>query len=498
MRRNTLLIVASLSILVLTGCSNKFWDPTQIGRFRPVPVQHVILDSLGLAEEGTADYVDAELPRPEDVIPYADDYVLHPGDRLRLNIYELLEENVPYLADVTISESGKISIPEVGVIKVAGYTEQELEEELKQILSPDILKTPIVTVTLVASDYRSYSILGTGILADTAGGRFLVPRGTDFRVLDAIATAGGCNEFNVKNIFVTRQLTEAEMENRVVNEYSSPGVSIPGLSYKSQRTKKIEEETIDFRKAEEDLLKLIAPAELPMLSFAEGDAGGNVEWVFKDGRWVPVETGNAAEPDSTQVVVEDSSAEAADNGTSEGSVRDVLPDDYTAEQDNPVRYMVRVIKIPWEALRKGDPRYNVVIKPGDVVAVPSEQIGECVVMGNVRAIGYVTMSGRPMTLMQAIAAAGGLGPLADPANVEVRRRIGDTHEEIVQVNLDKIAQGLQPDFFIKRDDTINVGTNSVNYWLYVLRNAFSANYGFSYTYSRMYYDYSGNNTVTYN
>jgi len=66
------------------------------------------------------------------------------------------------------------------------------------------------------------------------------------------------------------------------------------------------------------------------------------------------------------------------------------------------------------------------------------------------------------------------------------------------VDLQKISQGLQPDFFIKRDDTINVGTNSVNYWLYVLRNAFSANYGFSYTYSRMYYDYSGNNTITYN
>jgi hypothetical protein len=35
----------------LGGCGNKFWDPTQIGRFRPTPAVNVILDSLGVAEE---------------------------------------------------------------------------------------------------------------------------------------------------------------------------------------------------------------------------------------------------------------------------------------------------------------------------------------------------------------------------------------------------------------------------------------------------------------
>ena len=488
MQRNTLLMGAvALGCFFSSGCSNKFWDPTQIGRFRPVPVQHVILDSLGLAEEGFVSYVDAELPTPEDVIAYSDDYVLHPGDVIRLNIYELLEENIPYIADQTISESGRISIPEVGIVEAVGFTEQELEAELKQILSPDILKTPIVTVTLMSSDYRSFSILGTGLLTDTAGGRYLVPRGADFRLLDALATGGGCNEYNLSYIYITRQLSDDEIEKRVESEYMTPMVEIPGLSYRSARTKKVEDETIDFRKAEEELLKLIAPAELPVLSFAEGDATGQIEWVFKDGRWVPVEKDASGEEKETQVVV-DNPTTGENATTQDQGVRDALPKDYTAEQENPVRYMVRVIKVPWEALRKGDPRYNVVIKAGDVITVPSDQIGECVVMGNVAGEGYITLSGRPMTLMQAIAAAGGLGPQAAPENVEVRRRIGANHEEIVMVNLDKIANGTQPDFFIKKDDTINVGTNSVNYWKYVLRNAFTAQYGFSYTYTRSYQD----------
>ena len=36
---------------VLSGCSDNFWDPTQVGRFRPVPSVNVILNSLGVAEE---------------------------------------------------------------------------------------------------------------------------------------------------------------------------------------------------------------------------------------------------------------------------------------------------------------------------------------------------------------------------------------------------------------------------------------------------------------
>jgi len=148
----------------------------------------------------------------------------------------------------------------------------------------------------------------------------------------------------------------------------------------------------------------------------------------------------------------------------------------------------RLIRIPADKLLAGDPRYNIIIKPGDTIHVPVDIIGEFAIMGNVNRSGYIDITGRPMTLKMAVAAAGGLGPLASPKNVEVIRRIGTAREEIVMVNLDKIASGEQPDFFIKPNDLINVGTDVTARWRAVLRNAFRATYGFGFVYDRNFAD----------
>jgi polysaccharide export outer membrane protein len=65
------------------------------------------------------------------------------------------------------------------------------------------------------------------------------------------------------------------------------------------------------------------------------------------------------------------------------------------------------------------------------------------------------------------------------------------------VDLDKIASGEQPDFFIKPNDLINVGTHPTSRWRAILRNAFRATYGFGFVYDRnfAYRDYYG---TTYN
>ena len=148
----------------------------------------------------------------------------------------------------------------------------------------------------------------------------------------------------------------------------------------------------------------------------------------------------------------------------------------------------RIIRIPADKLLGGDPRYNIVIRPGDTIHVPVDIIGEFCIMGNVNSQGFINITGRPMTLKMAIAAAGGLGPLAWPKNCEVVRRIGKKREEIVLVNLDKIASGEQPDFFIKPNDLINVGTHPTARWRAVLRNAFRATYGFGMVYDRNFAD----------
>jgi polysaccharide export outer membrane protein len=144
--------------------------------------------------------------------------------------------------------------------------------------------------------------------------------------------------------------------------------------------------------------------------------------------------------------------------------------------------------VPADKLLSGDPRYNIVIRAGDNIHVPVDIIGEFCIMGNVNAQGFINITGRPMTLKMAIAAAGGLGPLAWPKRCEVVRRIGKKREEIVMVDLDKISAGEQPDFFIKPNDLINVGTHPTARFRAVLRNAFRATYGFGFIYDRNFAD----------
>lgn len=81
-------------LLFSVGCGNKFFDPVQIGRFRPVPAVNVILDSLGVAEETPSVWEGAEEPKPIDVVAYETDYMFKPGDFVRISIFELLQDGV--------------------------------------------------------------------------------------------------------------------------------------------------------------------------------------------------------------------------------------------------------------------------------------------------------------------------------------------------------------------------------------------------------------------
>lgn len=497
------------------GCSNKFWDPTQIGRFRSVPVQHVILDSLGVAEEDSPVYEGAEEPKPKDIVPYEQDNRFSPGDIVRISIYELLEESQPFVNDFVVTESGQISIPEVGSVQAGGLTEKQLEEEIRHILTPNILKNPAVTVILQSSQKRVFSIYGQGLIGSP--GRYAVPR-YNFRLAEAIAQAGGVSEFNVSHIYITRELSPDEVAQKF-EQIERETAKTP----KTAKSEPVEADIIDIetipaptktnnnKENEDELLEMIAPCDglgkaiiasaeltteeqLDALIAPEGtpkadstveeiaeevavdDANAKIEWIFEDGKWVPVKVAGEKEFDKTETAQE--MPEDFD------IVGEQLPD-FNNDMEA-IRQQARVIKIPYDKLVGGDPRYNIIIQQGDTISVPVDVIGECVIMGNVNAQGYIPLTGRPMTLMQAIAAAGGLGPLAAPENVEVRRRIGRKREEIVQVNLQKISEGLQPDFFIKKDDTINVGTNSTAYWKAVLRNSFRATYGFGFVYDRNY------------
>jgi polysaccharide export outer membrane protein len=169
---------------------------------------NVILDSLGVAEETRPSWEGAEDPRPIDLIAYESDYVFGSGDIVRISIFELLQAGVPFTNDYIVTESGKISIPEVGFIEVAGLTELELEEEIKRSLKPGILVDPSITVTLLRSEGLWFSVLGDGVPRPS---RYPIPR-YNFRLTDALALAGGPRQFFVSNIYVSRAVTGEEAD----------------------------------------------------------------------------------------------------------------------------------------------------------------------------------------------------------------------------------------------------------------------------------------------
>jgi polysaccharide export outer membrane protein len=668
------------------GCNNKLLDPSQVGRFRPTPAINVILDSLGVAEETPVPWQAAEDPQPGDIVSEQGDYELCRGDVIRVSIFELYAENQMVTNQYIVNESGKVSIPDVGVVQAAGLTETQFEESIRKTLSPNILKNPSVSVAMLNSEQRTFSVIGDGVAAP---GRHIIPR-NDFRLTDALAMAGGPRQFNVSNIFISRPVrsgqtaqampTTQAMEGQplqdmtpvvrggvgrparaaavsqapasqpwssrsIASERALVGMIPPGPSSPWGQGPAKADLSMDFPKAYglSGSSEVISPASFetvgaagqrprtrsdvgaskqtgravsqpnggidwvfrdgrwvavaatgqdpvstqmgpqssfqaqnrpaepysqsaaagrsnsqgsaagsPLSTADDGAEGGSVEWVFRNGKWVPVITPGPArakpQPDvqappamrpsqqpepaprtesplrpsydsgRTQIPSGTQSGPAAEGGvewvfrdgrwtavprggseTPPNRTPQFGPSDQVLPLDRPEPKTAegmtweeavrsRLIRIPTDRLLAGDPRYNVVIQPGDAIHVPVDIVGECCIMGNVNRAGYINITGRPMTLKMAIAAAGGLGPLAYPKKCEVVRRIGDKREEIVLVDLDRIASGEQPDFFIKPNDLINVGTHFTSRWRAVLRNAFRATYGFGFVYDRNFGD----------
>jgi len=578
-RRTGAGLLACALLAAVAGCNNKFFDPSQIGRFRPTPAVNVILDSLGVAEEPAVAWQDAEEPRPDDVRAIKTDYVLQPADVVTVSIYELFQEGVSVTNNYVVTETGKLSIPDVGVVQAAGLTETQLEEEIRKILSPHILREPSVTVTLVTSQQRAFSILGNGV---PAPGRYFIPR-YDFRLMDALATAQVQMQFNVSRIYVSRREGGGTAATRAAGhtpelQLQQPGMPRPADSTAATQKREIPEplEPAQKYETEREMLDLIAPQAQKACPLSEKRTGSasepwrksedvsasvlpggfrllaapsrpapprtlpqgvvqspvefgsgsptspqgrsnesrtaeRMEWIFENGQWrqVPAGTKATAQPPAAQTPPAGETEWVQRGGSwvqvpkGQGPPSPAKPPT-AVEPAGPVlplengavptdlgwdqAIQTRVIEIPTDRLLAGDPKYNVVIKPGDTIHVPVDLIGEFYITGNVNRVGVIPITGRPMTLKMAIAAAGGLGPLAMPKRVEVIRRVGAKTEEIVLVDLDKIASGEQPDFFIRPNDLINVGTDATSRWRAVLRNAFRATYGFGFVYDRNFAD----------
>jgi protein involved in polysaccharide export with SLBB domain len=149
----------------------------------------------------------------------------------------------------------------------------------------------------------------------------------------------------------------------------------------------------------------------------------------------------------------------------------------------------RIIRFDVKALQAGDPTQNVVLRDGDVVTIPSPLMGDFYMAGEVSRPGVYSLTGRKITLLQAIAASGGLTAVAVPWRTEVVRRISETEEEIIYVDLSQIARGEVPDFYVQPEDLVRVGTDQGAIYNAVHRNAYRATYGVGAVYDTNFADF---------
>jgi polysaccharide biosynthesis/export protein len=133
----------------------------------------------------------------------ADSYTLGPGDRLRVDIF-----NVPeYSGEFYVLGDGAINLPVVGAIPVQGMTVQKASGLLTAYFSRYV-KRPIVTISVLAPRPVQFAIAGEV----TRAGSYTVPFTTDNRkfpsISQAVQLAGGTTQTaNLRQIQLRRAAT---------------------------------------------------------------------------------------------------------------------------------------------------------------------------------------------------------------------------------------------------------------------------------------------------
>lgn len=107
------------------------------------------------------------------------DYLLGPGDRLRITVYAN-EENT---TESTINDRGTIATPVAGQMQAAGLTLSQFEGALTDRLKSNFLRNPRIAIEITA--YRPFYILGE--VAKPGG----YPYAPGLTVLGAVALGGG-------------------------------------------------------------------------------------------------------------------------------------------------------------------------------------------------------------------------------------------------------------------------------------------------------------------
>jgi protein involved in polysaccharide export with SLBB domain len=482
---------------LLSGCDgpfmNDFLDPGEPhivspGYDRTSPLVVPVLDTLasGIEEPSTA-FAAATDIEPADLVPDISDYKIGPNDLLSVAIFDLLGEGTgEQVKTVRVTETGMISLTFIPPVKASGLTERELEQAVsKAYEDANLIRKARVSVTVSEARARTFSIQGNV----ATPGEYQITK-PDFRMLDAMVTSHApAVSIGVPYAYIIRKAAEPGAQPGVISpsapsEPSAPQPNVPttapgDMFAPPPATPEAPPAPAPPATPEAPTTPAAPPTTPaapptpapPATPEAPTTAPGNL--------LVPPPTnpagpqGRASPPAPAQRTI------AMDNVSSQ-----VFKfDDVEAPTD------MRIIRVPIDQLRQyGELKYNVVIRPGDMIIVPDPVTGVYYMGGHVLRPGVFSLTGVNVTLKQAWVAAGGGDGFAVPYRTEIIRRVGSNREVCIRVRLNAVLALEEPDVYLKPNDVVYVGTHFIAPFLAAVRNSFRISYGAAFSYDRNFYN----------
>lgn len=125
------------------------------------------------------------------------DYVLAPGDTLDLMVYKEPDLNMRS----KIARDGRVQLPLLGEVQVAGKTVREAQDYIKGLLNSDYLVDPQVYLNIASYTQRKITLIGQVVRP----GSYELQGNESLGILEAIGMAGGFTRIaDSKNVTIKR------------------------------------------------------------------------------------------------------------------------------------------------------------------------------------------------------------------------------------------------------------------------------------------------------
>jgi protein involved in polysaccharide export with SLBB domain len=418
----------------LTGCETKgFLNPSELvdpaegnklradGSARP-RIQNILSElDLGVTAVPTS-FTNARDVQASDMFVNAADYRIGPSDLVQVTIGDLTP-NQTYVQPLRVSETGALTLPDLPPEHRQVQVSGLTELEAVQVIEQAYINAGVfIDRPPVSLIVIEPASRVFNITGNVArAGRYVL--GTaNYRMFDALTQAGGSAdpEVNSEFAYVIRSRSAATPANNQPGNQRDP--LNPGSS---------------------------VPTD-----------GGPTDWPFDKPVHASAAQGQPAGQQPNQ------------------------PAQFQGFQEPQAPADTEIIRVPLQALLRGQLQYNIVIRPEDTIIVPPPATGEYYVGGNVNTAGvFAILPGRQLTMKQAIVSARMLNELAIPGRTQLIRRV-DSQDVFIRVDLAKVFVGEEPDVFLQPNDMILVGSNAIAPFLASFRNAFRVTYGFGFLYDR--------------